>query len=244
MGQDAGRITLWDVATRTVRSELGGHSEVVSSLAYSPDGQVLASSGGDRSVRLWDVAAGRERRVIPGQPGMLVALAFAPDGRTLALADQRSEAVRLWDLAAGAERAGLYGAEGSVLALAISPEGRTLAAADYHGGVHFWELATGRLERSRLEHPGVQTLAFARMGGCSPLEDLMGRSVCGIGRGGTTGTIEAESPRRRSGPPHRAATVRERWSSRRVGVVPRSLTLAARRGGGGRAVGWGWSPAR
>jgi WD domain, G-beta repeat len=88
-------------------------------------------------------------------------LAYSPDSRTLALADQRSEAVRLRDLAAGAGRAALSSAEGAVLALAISPEGRTLAAADYHGAVHFWGLATGRLQWPRLEHPGVQTLAFA-----------------------------------------------------------------------------------
>jgi WD40 repeat protein len=48
-----------------------------------------------------------------------------------------------------------------VLDEAISPDGRTLAAADYRGAVHFWQLDTGRPERTRLVHPGAQTLAFA-----------------------------------------------------------------------------------
>jgi WD40 repeat protein len=161
VGQRDGRISLWDVAGRRVRSELPGHPEVVGSLAYAPDGRTLASSGGDRAVRLWDPATGRERQAIPGQPGMFVGLAFAPDSRTLALADQRSRVVRLWDLAEGAERPALRGAEGAVLAVAISPDGRTLAAADYRGSVHSWDLATGRLARTSLAHPGVQTLAFA-----------------------------------------------------------------------------------
>jgi WD40 repeat protein len=161
VGQRDGRISLWDVAARRVRSELPGHVEVVGSLAYSPDGRTLASSGGDRAVRLWDPASGRERRAIPGQPGMFVALAFSPDGRILALADHRSRSVRLWDLDEGTERPALHGAEGSVLAVAISPDGRTIAAADYRGAVHSWRLGTGRLDRTSLVHPGVQTLAFA-----------------------------------------------------------------------------------
>ncbi len=92
---------------------------------------------------------------------MFVALAFTPDSRFLALADQRNPFVRLWDLPAGMERPALHGAEGAVLALAISPDGRTLAAADYHGAIHFWDLATGRLDRPKLVHQGVQSVAFA-----------------------------------------------------------------------------------
>ena len=161
VGRTDGRISLWDVATRRERSELPGHAEVVGSLSYSPDGRTLASSGGDRSVRIWDAATGRERRAIPGQPGMLVALAFSPDSRILALADRQGREVRLWDLAEGAERAALQGAESAILAVAISPDGRALAAADYRGGVHSWDLATGRPVRMSLVHPGVQTLAFA-----------------------------------------------------------------------------------
>ncbi len=161
VGQGDGRITLWDVATRRMRTELRGHAEVVTALAYAPDGQTLASSGGDRTVRLWDPATDRERRVIPDQVSMLVTLTFSPEGRTLALSNPRSRTVRLWDVNAGAERAVLNGAQGPVLAVAISPDGQTLVAADYCGTVHSWQLATGRLDRTRLVHPGVQTLSFA-----------------------------------------------------------------------------------
>jgi sugar lactone lactonase YvrE len=161
VGQRDGRISLWDVEARRVRSELPGHAEVVSSMVYSPDGRTLASSGGDRAVRLWDPATGRERRAIPDQPGMFVALAFSPDGRLLAMADRRNRFVRLWDLDEGAARPALHGAEAAVLAVAISPDGRTVAAADYRGVVHSWRLDTGRLDRTSLVHPGVQTLAFA-----------------------------------------------------------------------------------
>lgn len=161
VGRRDGWISLWDAATLRARSEWPGHAEVVRSLTYSPDGRTLASSGGDRTVRLWDPATGRERRSIPEQPGMFVGLAFSPDSRVLALADRLSRIVRLWDLARGVEATALRGAEAAVLAVAISPDGQTLAAADFGGAVHSWRLATGRLDRAVLLHPGVQTLAFA-----------------------------------------------------------------------------------
>ena len=90
VGQQDGRITLWDVVTGRFRSVLDGHADFVASLAFAPDGTTLASAGGDRTVRVWDLSAGRERLEIRGQASTFVALSFSPDGRLLALADQVS----------------------------------------------------------------------------------------------------------------------------------------------------------
>jgi WD40 repeat protein len=163
VGQQDGRITLWDVTTGRMRSALSGHIDFVASLAYAPDGETLASSGGDRCVRLWDPKTGRERFAIPGQASTVVPLSFSPDGRFLALADQVSPVVRLWMIAAGleCERAALRGTEGSVVAVAISPDGTTLVTADLRGQITCWDLATLAIRPIRLEHAGVQSLAFA-----------------------------------------------------------------------------------
>lgn len=163
VGHGHGRISIWDVSTRRLRSMLRGHVEVVGSLAYGPDSEILASSGGDRTVRLWDLDTGDLVRSIPDQPGMYVALAIgrARDRRLLAMADLYHSGVRLWDLDEGRERPPLLGARHSLHAVAISPDGRAVAAADYCGNIRTWDLNTGRLDPVSMVHPGTRALAFA-----------------------------------------------------------------------------------
>src|SRR5262249_60191754 len=56
----------------------------VNSLAFSPDGKVLASGGWDDTVRLWDVATGKELRKIDAHKAMVGRVVFSADGKVLA----------------------------------------------------------------------------------------------------------------------------------------------------------------
>ena len=165
VGQQDGRITLWDPGTGRNRSTLPGHTEFVASMAFAPAGATLASSGGDLATRVWDLAAGREVLAISSPKTPFVALAFSADGRLLCLGEPTSPAVRIWDVTRGVEHAILSGPTAAVVALGISPDGATLAAADYRGAVTFWDLATLQLRSRRLRHAGVRSLAFARRPG-------------------------------------------------------------------------------
>ena len=83
-GGNEGTILLWNSAIMKTIGTLSGHRSSVTSLAFSPDGSVLASqSHEDRTVRLWDIASCEELGTLDEASGSRLKLAFSPDGLTL-----------------------------------------------------------------------------------------------------------------------------------------------------------------
>jgi len=94
-----GEIKLWDAATGQLKATLGGHGTMIWAVAFSPNGQILATAGYDGTLKLWDVAGAKEIASLPAHKHWIAALAFSPDGQTLATASEDAT-VKLWNLAA------------------------------------------------------------------------------------------------------------------------------------------------
>jgi WD40 repeat protein len=132
----------------------------VESLAYSPDGKVLACGKGNGAILLWDMSTGTELRPLARPDGAVSQIAFSPDGALLASAG--GSVVRLWKVANGqvvftARQPG----DRPAWCVAFSPDGKTLACGLESGEVRLWDVATGR-ERARLPGHGgrVRWISF------------------------------------------------------------------------------------
>jgi len=141
---------------------LEGHEWEVTSVAFSPDGQILASGSYDETIRLWNVNAGTLLRTLEGHEWEVTSVAFSPDGKTLA-SGSRDETTRLWNVETGELLKTLRAETEEVLSVAFSPDGQTLASGrsgNQGKTINLWDANTGALLRT-LERWSIMSVAFS-----------------------------------------------------------------------------------
>jgi WD40 repeat protein len=141
-----------------------GHSARISALAFSPDGNLLASGSDDHTIKLWDVATGTELRELRGHLAEVYTLAFAPSGRVLA-SGSFDTSIRFWDVATGEELL-IIPAPGQVSLIAFSPDGKMVAgiSSGKTQTLTLWDIGgSGVKSRTLDEHlmSGYGTIVFS-----------------------------------------------------------------------------------
>src|SRR6266849_7074164 len=132
-----GEVRVWREAGQTLHLVWQAHTDMVWTLAFSPDERTLASGSLDNSVKLCDVES-RALLWSGWQTKGIICLAFAPDGGLLASGEYGATVVRLWDPKLGTPL-GDVPHPGAVFSLAWSPDGRLLASGDFAGTIRLWE---------------------------------------------------------------------------------------------------------
>jgi RNA polymerase sigma factor (sigma-70 family) len=161
-------IQLWDLPTRRVRKNgfLTGHTDSVTSLAFSPDNRLLASGSQDRSIRLWDLTADDPRStILGGHDKGVTALAFVPTAENILASAGIDGTIKLWDIVTGRRLATLPGGSGPILALSAAPDSKTLASGALDGSVTIFDIASRKaLHRLTGHGDRVTSVCFSPRG--------------------------------------------------------------------------------
>jgi len=154
-------LRFWDVGTGKLTRTLEGNSDDVTSVAFSPDGRTVLSSGWDKTFSLWDVSTGELVRSFKGHLASINSVAFSADSHAV-LAGSAGATLQLWDLASGKLVRIFEGHSQSVNSVAFSPDGRTALSGSDDTTLKIWDAATGALLRTLEGHADIQTsVAFS-----------------------------------------------------------------------------------
>jgi RNA polymerase sigma factor (sigma-70 family) len=177
-------VHLWDVDTGREVHLYTRHTDIVWTIAFSPDGDQLYSGSADHTIRVWDIASGREVGRFEGHKHAICHLAVSPDGKRLASVamhydkyspDKRSwrtfNRVRIWDTSTRKEvrqivvdpkmKVDQWGfPPDGFHTIAFTPDSKTLVTTGMGNVIRLWDVGTGK-ERQQIKMPGTRAYTVA-----------------------------------------------------------------------------------
>ncbi len=130
-------IAIWNIQTRKLMRLIKGHSDNVLSLAFSSDGQILASGSGDNTIILWQPGTGNIIRSLEGHSGGVYSVAITSDNKIL-VSGSEDQTIKLWEIETGEEICTLTGHTGIIYSIAISPDNQTIVSGSQDGTIKIW----------------------------------------------------------------------------------------------------------
>jgi WD40 repeat protein len=139
---DRNLVKIWDAATGVAIDTFSGHTGEVWAVAYSPNGERIASAGVDATARIWDAATGEPMIILAGHEAEIEGLAFSPDGDRLATASDDGT-IKVWNTSSGEIIRELVNPSGPFFSVAYSPDGQYLTSGN-DSRITVWEAETSR----------------------------------------------------------------------------------------------------
>jgi WD40 repeat protein/tRNA A-37 threonylcarbamoyl transferase component Bud32 len=138
-GMDGG-VTVWDVPSRQVITNIAPHKSFAQASRFSPDGRWFATGGGDHFLTLWSTATWRQEAELFGHANGIWGLTFTPDSREL-VSSSRDHTVKFWTLPPPRSEQRLGDAQGII---GFLPDSRSAVTLDKNGVLRVWETDTRR----------------------------------------------------------------------------------------------------
>lgn len=131
-------IPIWDVETGENIKTLEGHSGIITSAVFSPDGKRVVSASYDYTIRIWDVETGKELNVLENHTDVVDAVTFSPDGKYIASAST-DNTIRIWNAEVGSQIAMVQGQFKGFNAITFTSNGSKIVSASNDQFVRVWD---------------------------------------------------------------------------------------------------------
>jgi WD40 repeat protein len=145
-GNDEGKVSLWNCATREKIQTIQSSGQKILSLAFSPDGKKLAFGSVDNRVVIWDIESNKQQHAMRGHKDWVRAVVFSHDGQTLT-SGSYDKTIKQWNVQTGALSATLQGHRSWVTDIAYSPDGKYLLSSGADGQAIVFDRTGKMVER-------------------------------------------------------------------------------------------------
>lgn len=157
-------IYLYDIMSNSCIATLEGHADGVRTVAFSPDGQRLASGDEAQQIHIWESNkhSFQHRYTLPEQhTGVVSSVAFSPKDAHILASGSHDHTIKIWNVVTRDCLDTLSGHIEGISAIAFSPNGRMLVSSSYDCTVKVWDMSTCRCCDTLQEHTGwVWAVAF------------------------------------------------------------------------------------
>jgi len=136
-------LKMYELDSKVAVRDFVGHSDVISSLRTSADGQKILSASWDGSIRLWNIGTGLMEKKFMGHRGAAHIAIFGNDGKTIFSAGADRQ-IRVWDIATAKVIRTFDGHKSEVTSLLFSPDNKMLISHSVDGATKFWDLNSGK----------------------------------------------------------------------------------------------------
>lgn len=154
--QEDGPVKLWDLEGRLVQTFVG-HSDMINSVAFSPDGQSILTGCEDHTAKLWDLN-GQELQTFQGHEDAVSSVAFSPDGQTI-LTGSDDGTAKLWNL--NGQEIRTFPGQAPIFSVAFSPDKKTILTGRRDAIAKLWDLNGKELQIFNGHKHVVSSVAFS-----------------------------------------------------------------------------------